>query len=461
MKIIILGGSRVGGTLAENLVHENHDITVVDVDQERLRNLQNRLDIKTIQGSGSHPEVLETANASNADLLIAVTDNDEVNLVACQAAYSLFHIPTKIARIRSAQYMKYPALFGSNHLPVDVFISPEELITDRVRQLIEHPGTLQVLNFSNKKVKLVAVRPVYGGPLVNKSIAEIHDFLDVDTRVVAIYHGDHPIVPDGDTIIQVGDELFFLAASDNIDEILSSLGHSDRPYRNIVIAGGGNIGLRLAKVLENDYQVKIIDQDKKRTESIAADLNHATVLHGNTADRELLVSENIETADVFCAVTNDDENNIMSCMLAKQLGVRRVMALITRTSYVDLIEGSNIDIAISPQQVTIGAILRYIRRGDIANVYSLRRGAAEAIEIIAHGDEKNSKVIGHRIGDIKLSAGITIGAIVRGDDVLTARNDLIIQPEDRVIIFVLNKKKIDEVERLFQVKLGFFDMLRG
>lgn len=461
MKIIILGGNRVGGALTENLAHENHDITVVDIDADRLRELQHRFDIKTIYGSGSHPDVLEAAHAADADLLIAVTDNDEVNLVACQAAYSLFNIPTKVARIRSAQYMKYPALFGSNHLPVDVFISPEELITDRVKQLIEHPGTLQVLDFAGGKMKLVAVKPAYGGPLVNKTVAEVHEFVEVDTRIVAIYHSGHPIVPDGDTIIQVGDEVFFLAASENIAKTLSALGRADYQYRNIVIAGGGNIGLRLAKALEKDYQVKVIDRDKPCTERIAAELNHATVLHGDTSDRELLTNENIESADVFVAVTNDDENNIMSCMLAKRLGVHHVMALITHTAYVDLIEGSDIDIAISPQQATISTILRYVRRGDVVNVHSLRRGAAEAIEIIAHGDKETSKVVGQKVNDIKLPPGTIIGAITRGDEVIMAHGDLVIDPQDHVILFVVNKKRIHDIEKLFQVSLGFFAMLRN
>ncbi|MEM9243980.1 MAG: Trk system potassium transporter TrkA [Pseudomonadota bacterium] len=461
MKIIILGGNRVGGALAENLAHENHDITVVDISSNCLNELKHRFDIQTIYGSGSHPDILEAANAADADLLIAVTDNDEVNLVACQAAYSLFNVPTKIARIRATQYMNYPALFGSQHLPVDVFISPEELITDRVKQLIEHPGTLQVLNFSNGQVKLVAVKPVYGGPLVNKTVAEIHDFVDVETRIVAIYHGGHPIVPNDDTIIQVGDEVFFLAASNDINKTLTALGRSEQRYRSVVIAGGGNIGLRLAKALEKDYQVKVIDRNKKCTDRIAAELDHATVLHGDTSDREMLINENIENADVFVAVTNDDENNIMSCMLSKRLGVRRVMALITHTAYVDLIEGSDIDIAISPQQATISAILRYVRRGDIVNVYSLRRGAAEAIEIISHGDKNSSKIVGRTVKEIKLPPGSIIGAVTRGDEVIMAYDELMIEPDDHVILFVVNKKHTQEIEKLFQVNLGFFSLLKN
>lgn len=456
MKIVILGGNQVGGTLAENLVYEGHDVTVVDNNDMRLKALQDRLDLSTVLGNAAHPTILKKAGADDADLLIAVTNNDEVNLVACQVAYSLFNLPTKIARIRATEYFRYPKLYGKENLPVDVFISPEQLVTSNIRRLVEHPGALQVLDFADGKVKLVAIKPFFGGPLVGKTIASLREELQVDTRVVAIFRQNKSIAPEGETVLEVGDEVFFIAASEHIKKVMSALRRLDHPYKRILIAGGGNVGLSVARALEHKYEVKIIEHNRDRAEYIAQELQAATVLHGDAVDRELLHNENIESVDVFCALMQDDENNIMSCMLAKKLGVRTVMALVQRAAYVELIESSMVDIAISPQQATIGYILRYIRRGDIENVYSLRRGAAEAIEMVAHGDEGSSRVIGRTVKELRLPAGVIVGAVVRNDEVIISQKDLIFQPEDKVILFLADKKCVREVEKLFQVSLGFF-----
>jgi trk system potassium uptake protein len=456
MKIIILGGNQVGGTLAENLVNEQHDVTVIDTDNEKLQRLQLRLDLNTLCGSASYPSVLKRAGADDADMLIAVTNNDEVNLVACQVAHSLFNMPTKIARIRSPEYFKFPQLFGKDALPVDVFISPEQLVTTYIERLIEHPGALQVLDFADGRLKLVAIKPFFGGPLVGKTIDALRQDLNIEFRIVAIYRRNHAILPTGDTVIEIGDEVFFLAEETKIRKVMGALRRLDQPHKRVILAGAGNIGVTLVKALELRYDVKVIEHNPERAERLAAELSRATVLCGDVSDRDLLLNENIESTDVFCAVTDDDEANIMACMLAKNLGVRTVMALIKRTVYVDLIESSSIDIAISPQQATISSILRYVRRGDILNVHSLRRGAAEAIEIVAHGDEGTSRVIGRSIRDIKLPHGAMIGAIVRDDKVLMGKKQLVIEPEDRVILFLVNRKKVRDVEKLFQVSIGFF-----
>lgn len=456
MKIIVLGGNQVGGTLAEELMNENHDVTVVDIDAEKLKELHQRLDIGTVHGFASYPDILQKAGAEDADLLIAVTSNDEVNLVACQAAYSLFNVPTKIARVRAKQYLDYPRLFADKDLPVNVFINPEQLVTEHIQRLIEHPGTLQVLDFAEGKAKMLAISPIYGGPLINKTIAEIYKFMKVDARVVAIFQGDHPIPPDDSTIIQVADEVFFLTADQNASKALGELGRLDHPYQRIMITANDSMGATLASAIENKFQTKLITDNKPLAEECASTLNNTTVLYGDPADRQLLINENIEYIDIFCAVTNDDENNIMSCMLAKQLGARRTMCLIRHATYVDLIEGGDIDIAISPQQASINSILRYVRQGDIVNVYSLRRGAAEAIEIIAHGDQKTSKVVGRAIKKLSLPKSTTIGAVVRADKVIMATEDLVIESEDHVILFVMDKKHIHQIEKLFQVSVGFF-----
>lgn len=457
MKIIILGGGQVGGTLAENLANESNDITVVDSDGERLRHLQDRLDIRTVQGQGAYPNILRQAGAEDADMLIAVTNSDETNMVACQVAYSLFKTPTKISRVRANAYLARKELFGPEGFPVDVLISPEQVVTQHITRLIEYPGALQVLDFSKGLARLVAIEATAGGPLVGHELSYLREHMpNIDTRVAAIFRRDRPIIPHGNTVVEEGDEIFFIAASDHIRGVMSELQPLEKPYKRVIIAGGGNIGFRLASTLEGRFQVKVIEHNPDRCLFLAENLNKAIVLQGDAANKELLLEENIEDTDVFCALSNDDEANIMASLLAKRLGVRKVMTLINNPDYVDLIQGGEIDVAISPQQTTIGSLLTHVRRGDVVNVHSLRRGAAEAIEAIAHGDHRSSKVVGRRLDEIPLPPGSTIGAIVRQNEVLVAHDHIRVQPDDHVILFLVDKRRIRDVERLFQVGLVFF-----
>ncbi|SHE41963.1 trk system potassium uptake protein TrkA [Modicisalibacter ilicicola DSM 19980] len=457
MKIIILGAGQVGGTLAEHLAHEENDITVVDTDAERLRELHNRLDIRTVTGPASYPLVLRQAGGEDADMLIAVTNSDEVNMIACQVAHTLFRTPTKIARVRAAAYLTRKGLFSNEAVPVDVLISPEQVVTDHIRRLIVYPGALQVLEFASGQAQLVAVKAYYGGPLVGQELGFLRRHMpNVDTRVAAIYRRNRPIIPRGDTVIEADDEVFFIAARRDIRAVMSELRKVERDFRRILIAGGGNIGQRLAEQLEHSHQIKIIERDLERCSALSERLDRTVVLHGSATSKRLLIEENIEDCDIFCALTNDDEVNIMSSMLAKRLGAKKVLTLINNAAYVDLVQGGEIDIAISPQQSTIGGLLTHVRRGDIVNVHSLRRGAAEAIEAIAHGDSRSSKVIGRTIDEIDLPAGTTIGAVVRGKEVLIAHDDVVIESGDHVILFVIDKRRIRDVERLFQVGLTFF-----
>lgn len=456
MKIIILGAGQVGSSVAHNLARESNDITVVDTNLDVLEELQGRLDLRTVVGHASYPEVLVNAGAEDADMIIAVTNSDEVNMVACQIAYTLFHTPTKIARVRAPEYLNHRRLFTQESFPIDVTISPEQLVTAYIQRLIEHPGALQVVDFADGRVRLVAVRAYYGGPLVGHELREIQDHIPgIQARVAAIFRQGNPIIPKGDTVIEADDEVFFVAAKENIRVVMSELRRLDKPVKRVILAGGGNIGTRLAKVLENKYQVKVIDRNRENARRISEELPNTIVLLGDAADEELLLEENIESADVFCALTNDDEANILSAMLAKRLGAKRVMSVINRASYVDLVQSGDIDIAISPQQATIGSLLTHIRRGDVTVVHSLRRGAAEAIETVAHGDSKTSKVIGKAIENIKLPKGTTIGALVRGDEVIIAHHDTVIMAEDHVIMFLVDKNKVAEVEKLFQVGVTF------
>lgn len=456
MKIIILGAGQVGASVAANLASEFNDITLVDTNGKLLQSLQDRLDIRAVEGLASHPDVLAQAGAEDADMIVAVTSSDETNMIACQIAYSLFHTPTKVARIRSSAYLAHPELFSTKILPIDMLISPEQLVTDYIKRLIDNPGTLQVLGFADGRVQLVAVRAYYDGLLVGHQLRELPKHIPgVETRVAAIFRHDKPISPQGNTVIEAGDEIFFIASQKDIPKVMRQLRRLDNPYKRIMLGGGGSIGQRLAKVLEDRYQVKIIESDPGRAKALSETLNKSIVLLGDVANEELLLEENIEDTDIFCALTNDDEINILSAMLAKRLGAGKVMSLINRAAYVDLVESGAVDIAISPQQATIGILLARIRRGDVVAAHSLRRGAAEALEAVAHGDPSSSKVIGRTIEEIRLPLGTTIGAIVRGDEVLMAHHDIVIKSGDHVILFLVDKRRIFEVERLFQVGFTF------
>ncbi|MGP7734912.1 Trk system potassium transporter TrkA [Oceanimonas smirnovii] len=452
MKIIILGAGQVGGTLAENLVGENNDITLVDTNTERLRELQDKYDLRVVNGHGAYPSVLREAGAQDADMLVAVTNSDETNMIACQVAYSLFNTPNKVARIRSPEFLaERERLFINEAIPVDSLIAPEQLVTEYIYRLIQYPGALQVVDFAEGKVGLVAIKAYYGGPLVGNALSTLRDHMpSIDTRVAAIFRQDRPIRPQGTTIIEADDEVFFVAASGHIRAVMSELQRLESDYKRIMIVGGGNIGAGLASRLERQYSVKLIEHSPKRAEQLSEMLEHTMVFCGDASDQELLIEEHIDQVDVFIAVTNQDEANIMSAMLAKKMGARKVMVLIQRGAYVDLVQGGTIDVAISPQQATISALLTHVRRADIVNVYSLRRGAAEAIEAIAHGDSSTSRVVGRMVGDLKLPPGTTIGAIVRGEEVLIGHDKTVIEQNDHVVLFLVDKKFIPEVERLFQ-----------
>jgi len=451
MKILILGAGQVGRTAAQALSREEaNEVTVVDINEEVLRDLQDRIDVRTVAGNAAHPTVLEAAGAAEAEIIVALTSSDEVNLVACDVAFTLFRTPTKIARIRAAEYASRPELFRTDGLSVDVIISPEQLVTEYVERLIHHPGTLQVLDFADGKVRLVGVRTRRGGLLVGHALRELPGHLrTMELRVVAIYRDGRSIRPEGDTVIAEGDEVFFLAAHDDIRRAMAEMRQGDTAARRVMIAGGGHIGYRLAKILEKSNQVKLIERDARRARKVSELLEHAIVLHGDAADEELLIEENIDSMDVFAAVTNSEEANILSAMLAKRLGAHKVMALINKPSYTELVESGSIDIAISPQTITIGSLLAYVRRGDVVRVHALKRGAAEALEAVVHGDERSSRIVGRTVGQIELPEGASIGALVRGDEVIMAHHDTQVLANDHVILFLADRRHLEAVERLF------------
>ena len=452
MKILILGAGQVGRTAAYHLSREPaNEVTVVDVNEDVLRELQDRLDIRAVAGNGSYPNVLEAAGIADTDILVALTSSDEVNMIACEIAHTLYRTPTKIARIRAPEYTTRTQLFTEGALGVDVWISPEQLVTEYIARLLSYPGALQVVDFADGRVQLVGVRARRDGLLVGRELRTLREHLpDTEARIAAIYRNERLVRPAGDTVIEEHDEIFFVAGSEDLRRVMAELRHTEAPVRRLVIAGGGNIGFRLAQTLEKSNQVKLIERDPQRARRISELLENTIVLNGDAADEELLVEENIDSADVFAALTNSEEANVLSAMLAKRLGATRVMALINRPSYGELMENHSIDIVISPQTITIGALLAHVRRGDVVRVHSLRRGAAEAIEAVVHGSEGRSALVGKRLEQVALPQGASIVAVVRGESVIMAHHDTSIEPEDHLIIFLSDRRHIEAVERLFQ-----------
>ena len=476
MKIIILGAGQVGASVAESLVSEENDITIVDTDSARLAHLQDRLDLRAVVGNAAWPSVLRDAGADDADLLIAVTQSDQTNLVACKVAKSMFNLPTRIARLRSGDFLSNEVLLSEENFAVDFALCPEEIVTDYIAKLVEFPEALQVVEFAGGRVTLVGVRAYEGGLLVGKPISAMREHfpIGIEARIPAIFRRGQPLTPDGDTLIENGDEVFLLAATEVIRPALRELRRMQKPVERLMLAGGGNIGQRVAARLQKRYEVKIIEQSPLRAEHLASVLANTLVLAGDATDEELLEQENIAEMDMFLSLTNDDEDNIMAATMAKRLGCNRVVALINRRAYADMVQGGPIDIGLSPAQVSIGTLLAHVRRGDVAGVHSLRRGAAEALELVAHGDTKTSKVVGKTIGEIDWPKGVTVAAIVRHLDrqqmvgvtdegvsiwyhgeVVIAHHDTLIEPEDHVIVFCVRKKLVRRVEKLFQVGFGF------
>jgi trk system potassium uptake protein TrkA len=452
MNILILGAGQVGSTTAAQLAkEENNDVTVVDVDPEKLDKLASKSDLRVIEGNASYPKTLKAAGADSADMLIAVTSSDEVNMVACQIVSTLFNTQTKIARIRAAAYTDRPELFSENDIPVDFAISPEDLITDYIIEVIQHPGAFQVLDFAGGKIRMVGVKTKQQGFLVDNPIRHLHDHLGNEkVRIAAIYREGLMIAPEGDTIIRKGDEVYFIAAPEDIDHMITEFNPDQEKARNIVIAGGGRIGLRLASKLEDNNHVKLIEKSTARAKKLSEILESTIVLKGDSSDDALLKEENIDNNDVFVATTNSEEANILSAMVAKKMGSKKVMALINKDSFSGLMETDSIDIAISAEQITVSSLLSHIRKGDVVKVHSLKRGGAEALEAIAHSHE-HSNVVGKMVGDINLPEGSFITAIVSSQgEIKTVHHTTFIEEDDHVVVFIDNRDTITEIETIFE-----------
>ena len=451
MKILILGAGSTGASVAEALAGEENDIVVVDFKVDLLEALKERFDIATVAGNAAHPSILEQAGISNTDMVIAVTDRDETNMLACLIINALYSKPRTIARVRAIDYLKHPRLFSSKGIPVDIVISPEQIVMQSIRNLIEFPGVQQVSEFANGLVRLFSVKVVGNGELTGKKIKTLKErFVSGKTRVVAIFRQGLPLGVNGDATIETGDEVFFVAPRKEVRRVLEELGKLEAPIKRIIIAGGGHVGKRLALALEDKYQVKIIERDPNRARKIANDLDKTVVLLGDCSDEKLLLDESIEDTDLFCAITNNDGVNIISASLAKSLGARKTICLLNHASYTKLIPGTSIDAVILPNQETLGSILKHVRSGDVAQVISLCGGTAEAIEAIAHHNGREDSVVGKQVDSVKFPPGIVMGALIRNNEVIAVHHDTIFKEDDHVIMFAMNKKLIPHIEKSFQ-----------
>ncbi len=451
MKILILGAGSTGASVAEALAGEENDIVVVDFKVDLLEALKERFDIATVAGNAAHPSILEQAGISNMDMVIAVTDRDETNMLACLIINALYSKPRTIARVRAIDYLKHPRLFSSKGIPVDIVISPEQIVMQSIRNLIEFPGVQQVSEFANGLVRLFSVKVVANGDLTGKKIKTLKErFVSGKTRVVAIFRQGLPLGVNGDATIETGDEVFFVAPRKEVRRVLEELGKLEAPIKRIIIAGGGHVGKRLALALEDKYQVKIIERDPNRAKKIANDLDKTVVLLGDCSDEKLLLDESIEDTDLFCAITNNDGVNIISASLAKSLGARKTICLLNHASYTKLVHGTSIDAVILPNQETLGSILKHVRSGDVAQVISLCGGTAEAIEAIAHHNGREDSVVGKQVDSVKFPPGIVMGALIRNNEVIEVHHDTIFKEDDHVIMFAMNKKLIPHIEKSFQ-----------
>ena len=454
-KIAVLGGGQVGSSLAKILTDDGNDITLVDINSSVLEDLQEDNDIKTIHGNASSPSILEQAELNDCDILIAITGSDEVNLVSCHLAKKMFNVPTVIARLRNSEFQVSTSGFDLDLFSIDSIISPSKLVTDFIKNIIEHPGAFQAFDFADGKLQVIGATVLKDGPLAGKKLSEFKNHLpNVDVKVVALYRNRKTIPVNGSTIIEIGDDIFFLATPENM-RFISELSKNQSRIENIMIAGGGNVGMTLATALSKKFSTKIIEKNLLRSKYLSESLEDTVVLNDDISDESLLENEGIEDVDFFCSVTNDDQMNILSAKLAKDLGANKSISIINKLSYRKLVS-KEIDVVVSPEDVTIGSILTSVRTSDVVKVHSLGFGEAEILEIIIHGDKNTSKVVDRKVSDLELPTGCKIGAIYRDGNIILIHNDLTIKSNDRLIIYLLHKKDFSKLAKLFQVGIGFF-----
>lgn len=458
MKVIVCGAGLVGSTIARQLAAEGNEVTMIDVSAERANKAAESYDLRAIVGHASHPDVLEQAGASDADMLIAVTFADEVNMVACEVAHALFNVPTKIARIRAQGYLRpeWSDLFNEKHISIDFIISPEIEVARAIHRRILTPGAFDMIPFAGDRLRLVGIRLEEDCPVLNTPLRQLTGlFPDLALNICGIIRHGAMLVPDADDHLEADDEIYICVLSAHLTRAMRIFGHEEREARRIVLAGGGNIGLFLAREIQESQPsvlLKIIEANRERAEHIASTLKNAVVLHGDTLDQDIQQEAKVGAAETIIAMTNDDEVNILTSLLAKQAGAQRAITLVNNPAYDTLIGSLGIDVVVNPRSTTVSSILQHVRRGRIRAVHSLYDGAAEAIEAEA---QQTSALVGKPLSELDLPDGLKIGAILRGDTVEIARGDSEIEAGDRVILFA-RRDAVKKVEKLFAVRLEFF-----
>ena len=440
MKIIILGGGSIGSSVAKELSSEENDVVVIDNNKKNLEPLKSIEGIKTVCGNGSSPRTLSQSGLDNESLLLCLTDSEETNLLASIVGKHKFNAGRIVCRLKGSEYRK----IAKEITPfVDYFINPEDLITDEINSLLHHPGSLEILDFAEGSIKLVSVRAKTSGLLVGRQIKELkNDLPDYETRIPAIYRNDELIIPNGETVINDGDEVFFIADEKHISDVTRELQKLESKYKNIYIAGAGNIGKSLAKKTNEDFNIKLIEKSEEQSELANEVLDNVLVLNADAADKDFLDSESIQDCDVFVAVTHDDESNVLCSLMAKKLGSKKTVTIINNEAYFDLVGKNELDIIISPVQITVSHILKYIRKGTVSNVHKVKKGKAEAIELLI--DDRVKNIAGKTVGDLKLNENIDIPCIKRDGDILMAHGATEIIDNDHLIVFYKNKDDIEE-----------------
>ncbi len=449
MKILILGAGRVGSSLASTLSKQQYEVSIVDLNKDRLQRLQEDLDLATEVGHGSYPNTLKKVGADEETILLAVTNSDECNITSCQIAKSKFNVKKTICRLSDAQYLDSLSAFGENN--IDIAISPENEVTEHLVDLIKHPGAEQIESFANGSIKVVSVKAKKDGMLVNRELKSIEsDMPDTNTFVPAIYRKGKPLIPDGKTIIKENDEIYFLAAESDIDSVVQEMRLQDNSSSRMMIVGGGKIGFALAKALEENYKIKIIDPSEDRCEIISNKLNRTIVLKGEGSDEELLKSENIENIDIFCSLTNDDETNIMSAFLAKKLGAKKTIIILNNYTYINILPKNFVDLALSPQRLTVSMVLQHLAKGDVPQEVMLKmQSGAEAIEGVIHKNKFTENFFDRPISEIPLPKNCVIAAVIRQDEIFMHSKNLLLKPNDKIIVFILGKTEKENIDNLF------------
>ena len=451
MKVLILGAGRVGGSLARALVNNNYDVSIVDQDKAALSELEEKLDIMTVEGHAAHSLSIKKTGADESTTVIAVTSNDEVNIIACQIAKKQFNVKKTICRLAESSYTEDLSVFGE--AVIDIVISPEKEVMNHLKELIIHPGTEQIEKFADGTVNLVSVKAKKKGKLVGRELKGFKDDMpDTNAFVASIYRKGKPFIPSGDTVIKENDEIYFISSESNIDQIVNEFREKEDVYSRVMVVGGGKIGFSLAKEIENEYKTKLVDSNKERCSKLSKELEKTIVLHGSATDEDLLKSESIENIDIFCALTDDDETNLMSSLLAKKMGAKKTMIILNNPSYLGLVPGF-IDIYIAPYRLTVSSVLQDLRDSDVAQDVLLKMDTgAEAIEGVVHANEYTSELFGKSLKEIPLPEGASIGAVVRHGELLMPDSDVELCINDHLIIFLANKDMISEVEVFFKKK---------